>query len=111
MTISAEQLEQWTNVARRDDWHRTLVGSDIRGMLGEIERLRSDIDRLTGWRPIETAPPPEDEMFIYYEPRGDKRCIGLAYHTKGGGWRDSEGNWSYRLNPTHWMPLPSAPKP
>lgn len=44
MTISTDQLEQWTHLARRDDWHLTFVGSDIRQMLGEIERLRAALD-------------------------------------------------------------------
>jgi len=38
--ISQERLKQWTEMARRDDWHQTFVGSDIRVMLGEIERLQ-----------------------------------------------------------------------
>lgn len=33
-------LEHWIELARRDDWHRHFVGSDIRRMLGEIERLQ-----------------------------------------------------------------------
>jgi hypothetical protein len=60
------------------------------------------------WQPIETAP--EDEMFIYYWPRDGRRSIGLAYKAKGGGWRDSEGDWRTRLEPTHWYPLPKPPE-
>jgi Protein of unknown function (DUF551) len=59
------------------------------------------------WQPIETAP--RGEMFIYYWPRDGKRAIGLAYLAKDGGWRDSEGNWKTRLEPTHWMPIPAPP--
>jgi hypothetical protein len=33
-------IERWLEWARRDDWHAYFVGSDIRQMLGEIERLR-----------------------------------------------------------------------
>lgn len=62
---------------------------------------------LMTWQPIETAP--RGEMFIYYEPRNGMRCIGLAYLAKDGGWRDSEREWSRRLEPTHWMPLPDPP--
>jgi len=69
----------------------------------EIDRLRKD-----GWQPIATAP--KDEMFIYYEKRDGKRCVGLAYLAKDGGWRDSEGAWTNRINPTHWRPLPELPK-
>ncbi len=61
------------------------------------------------WQPIETAPK-DDEMFIYYEPRDGKRCIGLAYRTVSGAWRDSEGEWHRPLNPTFWMSLPEPPE-
>lgn len=35
-------LTQWKENARRDDWHKLFVGSDIREMIGEIERLRRE---------------------------------------------------------------------
>jgi len=35
-------LTQWKESARRDDWHICFVGSDIREMIGEIERLRRE---------------------------------------------------------------------
>lgn len=37
-----EDLTAWKELARRDDWHTTFVGSDIRCMIGEIERLRRE---------------------------------------------------------------------
>lgn len=46
MPISNSQLLDWQVAARRDDWHKTFVGSDIRQMLSEIERLRSDFAAL-----------------------------------------------------------------
>ncbi len=39
--IDQATLDKWIAQARRDDWHRTFVGSDIRVMLAEIERLTS----------------------------------------------------------------------
>jgi hypothetical protein len=72
----------------------------------EIERLRTALS--DGWQPMATAP--KDEMFIYYEKRDGKRCVGLAYRAKDGGWRDSEGDWANRINPTHWRPLPDPLK-
>jgi len=45
-SLSKDQLDQWTQFARRDDWHQTFVGSDIRQMLGEIERLTKERDAL-----------------------------------------------------------------
>lgn len=80
------------------------LGRELERKDAEIERLRTACE----WRPIRSAP--RGEMFIYFEPRDGKRCIGLAYLAKDGGWRDSEGDWSRRLQPTHWMPLPSPPQ-
>lgn len=79
-------------------------------ILSAPEPVRLELAALLNpWRPIETAP--KDEMFIYYWPRDGKRCIGLAYRTVSGDWRDSEGNWHIRLEPTHWLPLPAPPSP
>jgi hypothetical protein len=60
------------------------------------------------WQPIETAP--KYKMFIYFLRRDGKQCVGLAYRTVNGEWRDSEAHeWHVRLEPTHWMPLPPPP--
>lgn len=45
--IDAATLEQWTEQARRDDWHENFRGSDIRMMLGDIGRLRAELKRST----------------------------------------------------------------
>jgi hypothetical protein len=39
--IDQARLDHWKPLARRDDWHMLFVGSDIREMLAEIERLRA----------------------------------------------------------------------
>lgn len=39
-------IEKWKEMARRDDWHAHFVGSDIRQMLGEIERLERQVTHL-----------------------------------------------------------------
>lgn len=46
LMVTDNQLDRWTELARRDDWHLTFVGSDIRVMLGEIKRLRAEVERL-----------------------------------------------------------------
>ena len=33
------ELAQWSDWSKRDDWHTLFVASDIRQMIGEIERL------------------------------------------------------------------------
>lgn len=39
--IEKSTLQRWGELAKRDDWHMLFVGSDIRLLLGEVERLRS----------------------------------------------------------------------
>ena len=41
VTADPQTFERMKEDARRDDWHLRFVGSDIRQMLGEIERLRA----------------------------------------------------------------------
>lgn len=43
--IDEATLAQWKDWARRDEWHVLFVGSDIRQMVGEIERLRQEATR------------------------------------------------------------------
>jgi len=40
MNDIVERLEKWKELAKRDDWHLHFVGSDIREMIAEIERLK-----------------------------------------------------------------------
>jgi hypothetical protein len=63
-----------------------------------------------GWQPIETAPREKNiEQLVYCS---DTREQFVAYH------RDLEGPWTYArgrfgevvCRPTHWRPLPAAPK-
>ena len=42
-SLVPSDLTEWTTMARRDDWHMSFVGSDIRCMLGEIASLRAQI--------------------------------------------------------------------
>lgn len=46
--IDPEMLENWKHVARRDDACNYFVPSDIRVMIGEIERLQAEVKRLSG---------------------------------------------------------------
>jgi hypothetical protein len=38
--IDQARLDHWKPLARSDNWHMLFVGSEIREMLAEIERLR-----------------------------------------------------------------------
>lgn len=48
MIADIQTFERMKEDARRDDWHTRFVGSDIRQMLGEIERLRAFVQSLDG---------------------------------------------------------------
>lgn len=39
--LTDKQLDAWAETAKRDDWHFHFVGSDIRQLVGELQRLRS----------------------------------------------------------------------
>jgi len=39
-------LEQMKEEARRDDWHMLFVGSDIRQLIAEIERLQDIVNNV-----------------------------------------------------------------
>jgi len=43
MPIDKQMFQSWRKMARRDDWHTAFVGSDIRLMLAEVERLKGKI--------------------------------------------------------------------
>ena len=67
------------------------------------------------WQPIETAPK-DGKAFLMFLPGyggyvADQRYKVLHYIGWGGGvWSDG-GMGKYSIDePTHWMPLPEAPK-
>lgn len=55
------------------------------------------------WQPIETAPKEELKDIIVFNGK-DVQCAQWWE----GGWIDSSLDWMVE-QPTHWMPLPSAP--
>jgi hypothetical protein len=73
---------------------------------------------MTDWQPIETAPKDGSLILLYFERvYGDSIEIagwfpfGLqSKNRKEHRWRRSRWEEVYD-GPTHWMPLPSAPKP
>ena len=72
-----------------------------------IDNLPDEPDVPEGWQPIETA------------PKDCRILIGREGHpwVYSGFWSDRSRHWStgygamdYFDSPTHWMPLPAAPK-
>ena len=41
LLLSDDQIDAFVALARRDDWHRHFVGSDIRMILGDLMRARA----------------------------------------------------------------------
>lgn len=62
--IAPGTLDAWEEVARGDDWHRRLVGSDIRLLIGDLKRARH---RLASTQPA-PAFPREEEMIEALRP-------------------------------------------
>jgi len=46
MPIDPKTFAQWQEWSKLDTWHHHFVGSDIRQMLGEIERLCAKVNEL-----------------------------------------------------------------
>jgi hypothetical protein len=60
------------------------------------------------WRPIETAP--KDGYFLVWCP--DERIGGLIEHWSAKNFHDAamRKQWAHLGIPTHWMPIPEAPR-
>lgn len=66
------------------------------------EELASQIDALSGWQPIATAPKDgKTDVVLYW----DKHAVSDVGCWIQGAWEMNGSGWA----PTHWMPLPSAP--
>lgn len=74
---------------------------------------------MSAWRPIETAPKDGTRILIYYAAPGASVKQAWSANERGhfirvarwddGKWRlDMSGH--FRLDATHWMPLPAHPK-
>ena len=63
----------------------------------------------TGWQPIETAPKGGTEVLLLGNGARRRHANGYWLQSAYGG--NGAWIWPYvHANPTHWMPLPPAPK-
>lgn len=72
--IAPGTLDAWEEVARGDDWHRRLVGSDIRLLIGDLKRARH---RLASTQPAPAFPREELDHGI------ERVCEAISLEFKG----------------------------
>jgi regulator of replication initiation timing len=60
--ITDHTIAIWRMAAKDDNWHRIFVASDIREMVGEIERLREENRKLREMLLDELAKPEVNEQ-------------------------------------------------
>lgn len=59
------------------------------------------------WQPIETAPKDTTEVIVLCGYKDVRLGWYFAPSSRTQGWLDQR---SIRISPTHWMPLPPAPR-
>lgn len=106
----------WPN--SQDELIRLQAAKLLREAADEIERLRAAIP--DGWQPIETAPTNGEAILI---ANGNGVWAAKYKAVYQSGYKPESPWMSLMLNkdhiparlrhgkPTHWMPLPAAPKP
>lgn len=64
-----------------------------------------------GWRPIESAPKDGTVILLHGTYKDGSGQCSVALWSDGHGWVDDvDFDPLWHQNPTHWMPLPEAPK-
>jgi cell division protein FtsB len=79
---------------------------EVAKLYRENARLKADIERLTKagqWQPMDTAPRYQDVLCWL----DNHQSIVVGWEVSSCHWEDTSSNST--INPTHWMPLPSAP--
>lgn len=72
------------------------------------QRIRDlEKERVPEWQPIETAP--NNELILIGPTKRMGVCVGMN-HSFEGWVTETPSDWVSIYAPTHWMPLPAAPK-
>lgn len=81
-------------------------------IIREIKRMIRD-KCSAGWQPIDTAPKDGEEILLYCPGNHPLQLMGFFSSDAGGRWEHCSESLYYEeqeIFPTHWMPLPDAPK-
>ncbi|MCW3675432.1 DUF551 domain-containing protein [Burkholderia cenocepacia] len=74
----------------------------------QIQAARRTTPDREAWQPIETAPK-DGKRVLVFEP-GSRGGVWVAHFLRYPGKPDQWVNpGCHKINPTHWMPLPTAP--
>lgn len=75
--------------------------------------LAAEADRVSGWRPISTAPKDGTYLLAYWgqveNAENGPANYGVAFFC-GGLWRNVDDDDDWYAEPTHWQPLPARPE-
>jgi len=78
-----------------------------RRMHAEIEDL---VERMPRWIPTTEELPFTLEQVLIYCPLLEPNEVTVAQRQLDGDWACADGQLLGSIEPTHWMPLPEAPK-
>jgi len=89
------------------DKHWANCGDHYAAMRCAIEAALRSQGKVEGWRPIDTAPKDGSTVLAYSPVDGPFTSRWEGRIWQGQPWRPYKE--ALKANPTHWMPLPSAP--
>lgn len=105
------------------EWFVSLYGDNPNGppIKAIMKALQAGAEgRILQWQPIEAAPKDGTNVLLYGQYSGDAEFPEYYGGIRVGWWDDYwtcgsygayyEVSESIRMNPTHWMPLPTAPQ-
>jgi len=97
----------------------------VRGKEAAIREARAAIASMSSWRDVKTDPPPRDGWHILarlpdsntshticWTDKAKGIRAELCHDKNPAGWRHAWDGYFFGVGeqPTHWMPLPSAPE-